>query len=1230
MSNSRKRLVAAIAIALAAVVAAVAFVVASGALSVFDGGQQTEEQQEGSGLGGFGGAPRKTNVGTLYATDQASLESAVNSIPANGAGTVELRNDITVGKRIDVGSGKDVSFTSADGGQFKIEQTSTGTGDSARHFSIADNSHLELDHVVLSGAGGEGGVYISEGCPGASVTLGEGAIIEDCVFADGATQGGGVCMKSGELTIRGGTIRNCSVNLDYSVVGKPATYSGGGGIYALNSNVSILSGSIQGCSANNGGGICLEGSSCTMSDGRIAGNSATMNIGGGVNVYKGSSFALEGGAIEGNGCGGSYGIDGGGIFVEGKSSAASSLTMTGGSVRANSCNKLSAPAGVRNGNGGGICARDWTAVRVEGGVIGGDSEADANIAQGGGGISMCPESTRTNTTTLTITGGQVKGNVASFGGGICANGLSDDGLPADDVFELSGTASVENNKALRESSNNHGGGGGVYASDVNLLVDGAATVCNNSADSEAGGFYVSGGTASMHGSSKVEGNTVKPHPAFGDRYGFSIGGGVVVAYCTFTMGGNLGDSVQVSANEASNGGGFHVSNRAKLVVRDGSVISGNTSRNSGGGMYLDYSNGTEAEPVTLQMEGGSVSGNTALGVKGAQSGGGGGGIYNLVMVGSPAGEDCTKFSITGGSITGNAAPNGDGGGIHCYTGHVSGSTLPLGNWECLEISPEVEFSGNVASSACQPTQEDVDKYPLIESRSVSIPGMTLRHPLNNYDINYVSDPDSNLHVVYHDNFSAWPGLPNDGVPPVDPISYADGAEACVLGNIGTPSTDPVGVKMRLEGKALAGWSLVPKPGDGDRVYRPGELLEVLASLADADGNVHLYAVWTDKIPEPTIAKKVDADGLGWKTADDTQIGQTAEYELTVQIPYLEDYPVDFSYKLQIIDVLPAGLTLVEAGGAPSVSVYVKSTLLSKDADPGYTLNVTPGTGAGGVADGTNVLAIDIVGLRQMDVEQGDMITIRYQATLNENAQVGGDGNPNVAHVVYSNPLDPDDPEADPGTSESASVTATLYTFKFLVDKVVEGGDVESAARLAGAEFKLRTSDDTTTEDNLVKLVKLSDGKYRVATQSEIAAAGAAGSAVSDSFVTPESAPDVELGRVSILGLDASGYYLEEIQAPIGYNKLIGPLRISIDARYGTGGNLDSWKVVTYGADGASTDARQAVDGSLTRIVITNKAGAVLPTTGGVGTSASVVSGISLVIAGLVMRGRLVRSKGRAC
>ena len=136
--------------------------------------------------------------------------------------------------------------------------------------------------------------------------------------------------------------------------------------------------------------------------------------------------------------------------------------------------------------------------------------------------------------------------------------------------------------------------------------------------------------------------------------------------------------------------------------------------------------------------------------------------------------------------------------------------------------------------------------------------------------------------------------------------------------------------------------------------------------------------------------------------------------------------------------------------------------------------------------------------------------------------------------------------------------------------------------LNGAEFKLY---DAKTSGNIIKVVRLDNGNYRVAMPGE------SGSA--DIIAVN--------GKVRISGLDKTIYWLEETKAPDGYNKLTE--RKPVDLTSGSNNTTltsDTWSEADHG------------------VAVENNAGAILPDTGGMGTTLFYVIGGGLMVAAVVL------------
>ena len=204
------------------------------------------------------------------------------------------------------------------------------------------------------------------------------------------------------------------------------------------------------------------------------------------------------------------------------------------------------------------------------------------------------------------------------------------------------------------------------------------------------------------------------------------------------------------------------------------------------------------------------------------------------------------------------------------------------------------------------------------------------------------------------------------------------------------------------------------------------------------------------------------------------------------------------------------------------------------------------------------------------------IAISYKAILTNAAVVGGAGNANETYLKYG------------VSSESTPSTTTTYTFEIPVFKYTE-----TNTALAGAKFKLYT-DAQCKDENVVKVI--ANGKDYVVGETDS----------NNNVMT--SGTEV----FNINGLKAGIYYLKEIEAPKGYNKLANPIKITISQ------NDAKNQVVTVGDDTNPVD----------EVGVENKTGTVLPSTGGAGTTMIYLVGAVLVLGSGVVLATKRRVKGK--
>lgn len=390
------------------------------------------------------------------------------------------------------------------------------------------------------------------------------------------------------------------------------------------------------------------------------------------------------------------------------------------------------------------------------------------------------------------------------------------------------------------------------------------------------------------------------------------------------------------------------------------------------------------------------------------------------------------------------------------------------------------------------------------------------------------------------------------------------------------------------GEMAVGYYLVLPEGGSTSVDRQTDAMLVNVPSAMS---VNL----TMKSEYPTVTKEAsDRDNGTYGENTTVQIGDKVYFQLTSKVPDMSAY-TDYTFKFK--DTLSQGLTFDES------SVVVKVGTATLNSGTQYTVTTalaTPGPGT--------TVTIDLSDSIE-DQTPGAEIVVTYAATLNENAAIGATANGNSAQVEYSN--DPDTEET--GTSVP-DITKT-YTYAIEVHKYATGDDT---GHLTGATFILSTSETlagTPTapdyEDaNAIKLVNVAGSTYRVAKADDL---------VTQTYFTTNGT-----GNITIQGLEAGTYYLHEVDAPDGYNKLTEPVKVEIQV---AGEEADIPKpsydapvyVISIGEEAGTSSTNNVVG-------IENKSGAMLPETGGIGTIGLTVAGVAVVLLGIFLPRRKKKNR----
>ena len=381
---------------------------------------------------------------------------------------------------------------------------------------------------------------------------------------------------------------------------------------------------------------------------------------------------------------------------------------------------------------------------------------------------------------------------------------------------------------------------------------------------------------------------------------------------------------------------------------------------------------------------------------------------------------------------------------------------------------------------------------------------------------------------------------------------------------------------------------------------------------------------------PSVEKKVQENsdkydqnggyGDGYNDVADWNIGDEVPFKLIGTLPDKDSWVDYTTYTYIFHDSMSTGLSLVEE----SIHVYIADKD-SKDEEPADEKEIpkehyhilVPGTED---ACSFEVSFENLKTVSSVDgtaVSADSIIIVKYNAILNEDAEIGLPGNPNNVYLEFSN-----NPNGT-GTGETPKDYVIVFTYELDVTKVAgkdEDEDEDTDHTLPGAEFKLyREIDNPAGDDPTLEYVIVdSNGKVTDWTTDKEA-----------DGTTLISGSD---GKFIVSGLDDGTYYLEETKAPDGYNKLPNPIEIVINAATSNG---QGWQGAEDGITAGSAltaltikvDDDDPVESGDTDLGIVdtkveNNAGSTLPGTGGMGTTIFYVLGAILVLgAGVLLIAR---------
>ena len=415
---------------------------------------------------------------------------------------------------------------------------------------------------------------------------------------------------------------------------------------------------------------------------------------------------------------------------------------------------------------------------------------------------------------------------------------------------------------------------------------------------------------------------------------YELGGGILIGNgSTFTMNGG-----EISGNTANGGGGVAIIG-STMVMNDGTISNNSTYRTSGQGSYgagvyvADYANSSggdtvfTAKPASFEMNGGKITGNTALDY--------GGGVLTFPQQGQKI-----TININNGEISGNQVTEGSGGAFAAFFGvtelNIKGGTLSgnsaqnYGGGVFLYDATNVTISGGTISEnkASQgggvylwPTSAVKQTNGSIENNVANVGGGVCG---GTYTMTGGVIKDNNNSLTKEARLSAR----GDGV-------YV--GTAFNLGNDAVISTNNdvylvKGSSTPKEGRYIN----VISPYTGASTVNPIQIHSEDITIEEANIIGTQLVHYTADTNGETAAAKADADGIfvpSWKMPEGLVIGQSKETGKTDWMTYVPAVKIQYQWVStdNPTDVTPPADDYVRNGTAYTAKVQ-------QDTNQGYVFD----------------------------------------------------------------------------------------------------------------------------------------------------------------------------------------------------------------------------------------------------------------------------------------------------
>ena len=325
---------------------------------------------------------------------------------------------------------------------------------------------------------------------------------------------------------------------------------------------------------------------------------------------------------------------------------------------------------------------------------------------------------------------------------------------------------------------------------------------------------------------------------------------------------------------------------------------------------------------------------------------------------------------------------------------------------------------------------------LQDSGSITVTGLKEGTTVNAYRLVKLETNASNTHFYNQLNSPKYQAVFDElGVKNV--FSFAEKPGSAVLAAAQKCITAAATVPQ-------AEYSQTVEAGQNSLTITPADLGFYYIAMTAAEGDFTIYNPMLVLVPQVsetpgeekvtytydvTAAAKSSSPGIEKKILEGTQlvdttsasIGDIIKYQLTTLVP---EYKADIEYDkvvFKITDTMSKGLTykddfavygIGEAGGAGTT---IDNPLTGDVATPTVTVD----------ENGETTIVMDFNYAKIKDYKS---IRITYNAELNEDAVIGGEGNPNEARLAYSHDTSKVDGSGKYPSKEPPGDKTVVYTF----------------------------------------------------------------------------------------------------------------------------------------------------------------------------------------------------------